>query len=105
MCDEKVSALFKDWDEALIWSCLQGYKGTIIVDDDANPKSSIISSGDFSFCAGLPNEKLLKNIPMSDFRLITSKSDDWHVLIENVYGDKAKKIRYAIKKRAGCLRQ
>lgn len=99
MHNEKAIALFNDWDEALIWSCLQGYMGTMIVDNEANPKSAIIINGDFSFCAGTPNENLLKSVPMSEFMLISPRNEDWQKLIELVFGEKAKKIlRYAIKK-------
>jgi len=99
MYNEKATTLFKNWDEALIWSCLQGYMGTLISDDDNNPSSAIITNGDFSFCAGIPNEKLLKSVPIRSFMLITSNHEDWYPLIELVFAEKAKKIlRYAIKK-------
>ncbi|MEG1630957.1 MAG: GNAT family N-acetyltransferase [Hydrogenoanaerobacterium sp.] len=99
MCNEKATALFKDWDEALIWSCLQGYMGTMIVDDESDPKSAIIDNGDFSFCAGIPNENLLKSISIGDFKLIAPMNEAWQTLIERVFAAKAKKIlRYAIKK-------
>lgn len=99
MYNEKASALFKGWEEALIWSCLQGYMGTMIVDDEINPTSAIITNGDFSFCAGIPNESLLKSVPKREFMLIVPRSEDWQTQIELVFGDKAKKIlRYAIKK-------
>lgn len=47
MYNKKAIALFKDWDEALIWSCLQGYMGRMIVDDESNPQSAIIDNGFF----------------------------------------------------------
>lgn len=99
MYNKKTIALFKNWDEAMIWSCLQGYMGTLIADDETNPTSAVITNGDFSFCAGLPNEKLLKSLTIRDFMLIASNNDGWFPIIELVYGEKAKKIlRYAIKK-------
>lgn len=99
MYNEKAAALFKNWDEALIWSCLHGYMGTMIVDDENNPQSAIIDNGDFSFCAGVPNEDLLKSIPIDGFKLIAPINEDWQILIERVFAEKAEKIlRYAIKK-------
>lgn len=35
---EKAALLFKDWDETLIRSCLQGYMGTMITLDEIEPK-------------------------------------------------------------------
>lgn len=29
-----VTAMFNDWEEALIWSCLQGHMGNIILDNE-----------------------------------------------------------------------
>lgn len=99
MCNEKATALFENWDEALIWSCLQGYMGTMITDDESDPKSAIIDNGDFSFCAGIPNENLLKSISIGDFKLVAPINEEWQTLIERVFAGKAKKIlRYAIKK-------
>ncbi|MEG1846217.1 MAG: GNAT family N-acetyltransferase [Oscillospiraceae bacterium] len=99
MLNKTAVTLFKDWDEALIWSCLQGYMGKMIVDDGKNPKSAIIDNGDFSFCAGIPNENLLKSISISSFKIIVPNSEDWQALIERTFYGKAKKIvRYAIKK-------
>lgn len=69
MNNEKAAALFKNWNEALIWSCLQGYMGTMIVDDESDPKSAIIDNGDFSFCAGIPNEDLLQANAINHFKL------------------------------------
>ena len=99
MYNEKAIALFQNWEEALIWSCLQGYMGTLITDDEMTPESAIVINGDFSFCAGIPNENLLKSIPVRDFMLIAANNEDWYPMIEHTFGKKAKKtLRYAIKK-------
>lgn len=42
MYNEKAIALFQNWEEALIWSCLQGYMGTLITDDEMTPESAIV---------------------------------------------------------------
>lgn len=99
MNNEKAAALFKNWNEALIWSCLQGYMGTMIVDDESDPKSAIIDNGDFSFCAGIPNENLLQANVINHFKIIAPINEAWQTLIERVFAARAKKIwRYAIKK-------
>ena len=46
----ETAKLFENWDEALIWSCLQGHMGTITADDAVHPASAVIDIGDFCFC-------------------------------------------------------
>lgn len=97
MVDIKAAKLFENWDEALIWSCLQGHMGTMVVDDESNPESAIIDIGDFCFCAGNPNENLLRSV--KGFKLLVPKNERWETLIEHFFGKRAKKmLRYAIKK-------
>ena len=97
MNNEKAITLFKDWEETLIWSYLQGYMGSMISDEDG--KSAIISNGDFSFCAGYPDEELLKALDIKGYRILAPINEEWQLLIEKVFADKAKKqMRYAIKK-------
>ena len=97
MDNKKALTLFKDWEETLIWSYLDGYSGTMISDEEG--QSAIISNGDFSFCAGFPNEELLKALDIKGYRLIAPFNEEWQLLIEKVFADKAKKLlRYAIKK-------
>lgn len=97
--NEKAAALFAGWDEGLIWSCLQGYRGTMIVDDERSPKSAIIDNGDFCFCAGIPSANLLLSISIGSFKLIAPRNEAWQPVIEQVFAKKARKIlRYATKK-------
>ena len=97
MVNANAATLFDNWDEALIWSCLQGHMGTMTVDDESNPKSAIIHIGDFCFCAGIPNINLLRSI--YGFKLLVPKDEMWESIIENCFGQKARKLlRYAIKK-------
>lgn len=97
MLNNKAVKLFENWDETLIWSCLQGHMGTMIVDDENNLQSAIIHTGDFCFCAGLPNKNLFE--PIHGFKLLVPKDEAWQRLIEAAFEGKAKKtLRYAIKK-------
>ncbi|MDD4082393.1 MAG: GNAT family N-acetyltransferase [Sphaerochaetaceae bacterium] len=98
----KIDSLFYGWNETLILSCLQGYMGKAWVDNSFKPKSAQIVLGDFCFFAGVPNEALLRNFPngfCSNFIIMVPQNEDWALLIEQVYKEKAiVKPRYAIKK-------
>lgn len=94
---EKIAPLFNDWDEAMIWSCLQGYMGYAVCDDKDKPSSAMICVGVFCFFAGKPNALLFESV--SNFKMLIPKDQDWERLIESHYGKRVHKIlRYAIKK-------
>lgn len=99
---KKVESLFYNWQETLIWSCLQNIMGSIYVDQLEKPLSAMAINGDFCFFAGLPNKDLVKYKPqniMKDFIIMVPQNERWAELIISAYGDKAKKVmRYAIKK-------
>ena len=42
---QKVHSLFTGWNQTIIWSCLDGTMGQIIVDDDSNPQSALAILG------------------------------------------------------------
>lgn len=92
--------IFKNWDETLIWSCLQGVMGEIHTNTANDAAMAIL--GDFAFYAGNPSEELVSFKPegcKQDFIIMVPQNDDWGELIEKCYGDKARKVtRYAIKK-------
>lgn len=97
---ENIKEIFKNWDETLIWSCLQGVMGEIHTTSEEDAAMAIL--GDFAFYAGTPKEELIRFKPQScqqDFIIMVPQNDEWAGLIEKCYGDKAKKVtRYAIKK-------
>ena len=43
------AALFGEWEETLIWSCLQGIMGKIYADDRDQPAAAMAVIGDFIF--------------------------------------------------------
>lgn len=55
---EKIQELFKDWEESLIWSCLQGVMGEIHTNPAEDAAMAIL--GDFTFYAGTPSEELIR---------------------------------------------
>ena len=93
--------IFGQWQETIIWSCLQGVMGEKYIN---YPKkdAAMVLLGDFAFYAGKPDEKLLRNKPKgckSDFIIMIPQNDEWAELIEKCYENNAKKVtRYAFKK-------
>ncbi len=99
---KKVEPLFAEWQETLIWSCLQKVMGEIYADSMERPTSTMALLGDFCFLAGNPNEELLHCISRqckNDSIIMVPQDTMWATLIAYIFKDKAKKvIRYAIKK-------
>lgn len=97
---EEIKELFANWNETLIWSCLQGVMGEIHTNGAQDAAMAIL--GDFAFFAGNPDEKLVRFKSESckqDFIIMVPQSEEWARLIEKCYGNKARKVtRYAIKK-------
>lgn len=93
--------IFGKWDETIIWSCLEGVMGQIIVDDEKQPKSALAKLGEkasFGFLAGIPNLDLIENCRGEDIILVP-QNQKWVNLIEANYPTQAKKFqRYATKK-------
>ncbi len=101
-----VETLFEDWDETMIWSCLQGVMGEIYVAEEKTKpeeyKSAVAVLGAFAFFAGEPNRELLLYKPDSyqgDFVIMVPQNQAWEALIEECYPECCKKVeRYALKK-------
>ena len=54
---EHIADMFQDWEETLIWSCLQGVMGE--VHTNAEEDAAMASIGVFAFPAGNPSEELV----------------------------------------------
>lgn len=98
--EERINKLFDGWDETIILSCLQGVMGKVYT--SASGDAAVAKLGDFAFFAGNPSEELIQLKPegwKQDFIIMVPQNEAWARLIEECYGDKAKKvIRYALKK-------
>lgn len=99
----KITApLFGNWQETMIWSCLQGIMGKIYADDPDNPTAAMALLGDFTFFAGEPSMELAAYKPAwctQNFMIMIPQNDNWENTIMQTYGDKAKVVlRYATKK-------
>ena len=99
---QNVSPLFCEWEETLIWSCLQGIMGKLYADDLNNPSTAMAILGDFTFFAGKPSVELISYKPdwcNQNFMIMIPQDKDGHNAIVSFYGSKAKIVsRYAIKK-------
>lgn len=97
---ENIYKIFENWNETIIWSCLQGIMGEIHT--NLSEDAAMAMLGDFAFFSGNPDERLIQFKPESckqDFIIMVPQNVKWADLIEKCYGDKAKKVkRYAIKK-------
>lgn len=97
---ENIHKIFGNWNETIIWSCLQGIMGEVHTNLSKDAAMAIL--GDFAFFSGNPDEELIRFKPESckqDFIIMVPQNAEWAGLIEKCYGDKAKKVtRYAIKK-------
>ncbi len=97
-----IERIFDGWEESLIWSALQGVMGKIYVTDKEKPLSAMIFLGDFCYFAGEPDKELAGYKPdwfSEDFVIMVPQNDGWAGIIEEVYGEKSKRVtRYAIKK-------
>lgn len=92
----KITPLFAGWNETIIWSCLQGYMGHAMPDDEENHSAAQIIVGDFCFFAGEPNKTLVQKAAAP---IIIPQNEEWGKLIEDIWGNRVRRdLRYAIKK-------
>lgn len=93
---KEIEPLFKDWEETMIWSCIQGHMGYALTDCEQQPEAAQIVVGDFCFFGGRPDRELVKKAAAL---IITPRDEQWCGLIEEIWGDKVfRASRYAIKK-------
>lgn len=98
---ETAALLFEGWQETLIWSCLQKIMGHLYTNAAEKPVSAMALLGDFCFFAGKPDRELALYRPDCgrDFLIMVPQNKEWAKMLENCYGERAKKVtRYAIKK-------
>ena len=89
---ENIHKIFEDWNETIVWSCLQGIMGEIRTNLSEDAAMAIL--GDFAFFAGNPSEELIRFKPESskrDFIIMVLRNAMWADLIEKCYKDKAEK--------------
>lgn len=104
---QSVEPIFANWQETIIWSCLQGVMGRIYANNIENPTSAMAILGDFCFFAGTPDKELITYKPewcKQDFIIAVPQNNQWAKGLEDYYGSKAKRVvRYAMKKESGIF--
>lgn len=97
-----VIPLFGQWEETMIWSCLQKIMGKIYGNHPTLPTAAMAVIGDFTFFAGTPSPELIAYKPSCcnpSYRILIPQTEDWTILITQIYQDRASIIsRYATKK-------
>lgn len=99
---EKAEPLFREWNEAIIWSCVQGIMGGVYTHHGGTLRSAMAELGDFCFFAGVPDRELVMYKPENRFGscvIMVPQDEGWEAMISDCYKDRAKRItRYATKK-------
>ncbi len=93
----KANALFKGWEETMIYSCLQKIMGKIYVTNLDDPAAAMAVIGCFAFFAGKPDKELVEAKP-DGFVIMIPQTEEWAKLIEECFDDAKRVMRYAIKK-------
>ncbi|MEG0366276.1 MAG: GNAT family N-acetyltransferase [Coprobacillus sp.] len=93
---KEIEELFNGWQETMIYSCLQGYMGEAYATDDH--KSAMIIIADFCFMAGKPSQHLLESLNVKNFMILVPQNERWNSVVETVYPQSVKRIRYATRK-------
>ena len=101
--DGQIAApLFANWEETLIWSCVQGVMGSIYTNAPVHPTAAMAVLGDFTFFAGEADLALVSYKPAScanNFMIMVPQNQAWLQLSTAYYSDRAKIVsRYATKK-------
>lgn len=103
----RAGSIFGDWQETILWSCLQGVMGDVFYPDTPVPASAAAWLGDFCLVGGRADTQLILDIRArmeeigQDFLILVPQDESWADSIEECLGTQAKRIvRYAIKKEA-----
>lgn len=94
---EKVFRLFNDWQETLIYSCLQKVMGNIFVTNTDSPKSAMAYVGCFAFYAGEPDKELVRKKPKG-FVIMVPQNKAWEDCIEECFPEAKKSNQICHKK-------
>lgn len=92
----KVGKLFQNWEETMIFSCLQKIMGQIFVTDLESPQAACAVVGCFRFYAGEPDPELILH-RTGEFVIMVPQNEAWAEEIEKKLPKAHRVIRYAMK--------
>lgn len=104
---KEAAPLFQNWNETLIWSCLQGVMGSIYADRQTRPGSAAAVLGDFCFFAGQVSRELIlfvADILSPEFIIMVPQDEPWQKSISHMLQKRAiPRTRYATQKEDGVF--
>ncbi len=83
MINDKIRALFDCFDDSMIFSCFEGVYGELWCDDESDPKTAVIVSGDFHYLAGEPAfaEQIMAFAKDKPHAVFVPSCDEWFDLL------------------------
>mgnify|MGYP003377424846 CR=1 FL=1 len=104
--NDRVKALFGDWQETIIWSCLQGVMGELYADCAQTPSCAAAVLGDFCCFAGEPQEEFVADLARQSApgRIFMLQNESWADAVRAGCQGRVKPAkRYALKKEPGIF--
>ncbi len=91
---EKLELLFSCFDDTMINSCFEGIYGELLCDDESDPKTALIASGDFFYLAGEPScaDEIMAMAKDKPHAVFVPSCDDWFEPMNRACGGKLKKV-------------
>ena len=82
--NDKIRALFDCFDDSMIQSCFEGVYGELWCDDENDPKTAAIVSGDFHYLAGKPAyaDEIAAFLRDKPHAVIVPSCDEWFELVD-----------------------
>lgn len=91
---DRLRALFEDFDDSMIFSCFEGVYGELWCDDEADPRTAVIVSGDFHYLAGEPGyaNEVMAFASDKPHAVFVPSSDGWFGLLNKACGERLTKV-------------
>ena len=93
--NENIKALFDCFDDSMIQSCFEGIYGELWCDDENEPKTAVIVSGDFHYLAGEPAyaDEIIEFTREKPNAVFVPSCDSWFEELDRACGGKLKKVQ------------
>lgn len=93
--NDNIRALFDCFDDSMIQSCFEGVYGELWCDDETDPKTAVIVSGDFHYLAGEPAyaDEIMAFLHDKPHAVIVPSSDGWFYVLNAQCDNALKKVK------------